>query len=1107
MRFFTKDKLFAGRLMVTLCVLLCLGVGKSFAKTSSGNFMIKNDLSGMPLQDVLHWMQEEGNVTFVYDVNQVDLNLDLELNTVGKTVGEVITHIKSSTDLDFVQKGETYFIKKKEENIKIDIDPAGEKEVKGTVKSAGEELIGVNVLIKGKNEGTITDVNGEFSLNVSPDDVLVFSFMGYSSVEIPVGNQSFIDVVMKEDFHQLDEIVVTGVAAAVPKSKLSITVEALDQQVLQNVPGTDVSSSLQGKIAGVRISGGTGAPGSNASIQLRGATSLSGSSDPLIIIDGVMTEGNLSDINMEDIDRMEVVKGAAASSLYGSRAANGVINITTKRGALQPGKTSISYRTEVGANVINYIPEKNSATNNRVENGEVLWGTSTPDSYYDNPYPKNDHDPFKQFFRPGNFQTHYLSGSGSSKDGNTSFFSSMQYMNEEGVIRETDGRQRLNMRLNVDHKINERLKFSASNLYVDNQTDNRAGQGTMDGFLYADPNVDFYALNDDGSPYKVNPNNLSRTINPLYELANTINETRSNRFLGNYRLNYEATNFLDLSAAYGIDRRNSRSFNMRPKGMLRVEGAPEMGSIGESTSVGLAQTLQLDMALHKKFGDFGTRLKFQYLYEANKNQSHGGGGTNLATTGLGRPNLGMASENLYAWSNTSTVVANNFSGALFLDYKDKVIVDMLLRRDGVSLFGSEERWQNFYRFSGAYRLNEDLKLPRVQEMKLRASYGVAGLRPPFEAQYEVIGVDNGQITTPQTMGNVNLKPSFAKELEVGFDVAFLDRFMINANYARSVNTDQILKVPVSAASGFAYQWDNIGTLESNVFEITLHAKVMEKKNFRWDANVTFDRIRQKVQELNRSGFSVVSGGIFRIEEGETLGAMYGQKFATSLNEVSNQVAEGVNVADVFTINNHGYVVRRDQIGTSEEVPMFVLNDDGSRKDMKIGDSNPDFNMNWGNTFTWKGLSVYALLGYQHGGDLVNHSRRYMMVNQVAAEMDATKMGPGEAKAARYYNELTTSTSTNSHFIEDATFLRLRELSVNYSFSKQQLDRMGLGFFQAVKVGFIGRNLFTLTKYSGFDPEGGYSGSESEGLSPNILKFDTSSYPPFSTFSGSLSITF
>lgn len=1080
-----------------LCFLLSSALGFS-ANVFPQNANLSLNVQNKTVKEVFKDIENQSQLKFFYNDDFKGLNRIVSINIDDKSFQQVMDMLLTDASLTY----------KEFDNNVIVITPNDQDYlnpvIRGRVIDAitGEPLVGVNIYVEGTTHGVVSNVDGNYTIEVPfPESVLVFSFIGYQQSTVLVADNDIINIELLQDQKFLDEVVVTGVIASTPKTKLGFTVESISGEDIQRAPSVNIANSLSSRSAGIKVGSSGSAPGSNPDIQLRSLTTIFGSSNPLIIIDGVLTEGNLSDINSDDISSIEIVKGAAASSLYGSRAANGVINITTKRGTgIRAGTSEITARTEVGQSFIPYVPQKTSAINFQSTGGEIDYNNPRPDGAYLTPYPRVT-DPVGMFFDPGFYQTQYLSFRGNSENGRTALFTSLQYTDEKGVVKLTDGLSRANFRLNLDHRVNDRIKVVASNLYSQSSIDQRA-VGGWDMFYYADPDADFLTPNEDGTPYNVNVNRLNpRQSNPLYIINNTINETSRNRFMGHYAIDFDVLDNLQLSAAYGIDRIGSESFGLTPKGLLQADQEIlTNGNISRSNSNTLAQTLQGDAFFHQTFGNFNTKVRLQYLYESSDYNWFSGSGSHLAVKGKDVTNLNQASQNLNVNSFTSKVIAQNVSGVVFLDYKDKYIFDALIRQDGVSLFGERERWQTFYRVSGAWRLTQDFDIPGFRELKLRASYGVAGLRPPFAAQYEVVGLSNGVITSPVTIGNADLKSSFSNELEIGIDADFLNRFNLTLNYANSINTHQILEVPVSATTGFATQWQNAGKLEAHAWEASLGANLIRRQGLQWDIRLMYDRITQTVIELNRPGYAIVSGGIFRIEEGVPFGTFYGRKWARSLDEVANQVPEGYTLNEYFTLNNEGFVVRTETIGTNEEETIQIMDENRVFVEEAIGSVIPDFNLNLSSNFTWRKLNLFMLFGYQHGGDNYNHMRRYMMVNKVHSILDQTGKPDNEIKSIRYYDRLTTW--NNEYFIEDATFLKLRELALSYNISAEALNNfIGL---KNIRLSLIGRNILTLTNYSGFDPEAGHSES---GVDSSILRFDISSYPNFATYSFSVQVTF
>ena len=973
--------------------------------------------------------------------------------------------------------------------------------VSGVVKdNNGEPLPGVNVVVKGTTNGVITDIDGKFQLDAPQGATLVITYIGYVKQEVKAtGGELKIKLV--EDSQTLSEVIVTGVAAGTPKQKLGFSIEKVSAEKLLKVPATDAASALQGKIAGVRITKTSGAPGSESDIQLRGVKTIFGSSNPLFIVDGVLTENGLSDVNAEDIESIEVLKGAAASSLYGSRAANGVVSIITKRGTgMEGGKVQVDFRTEYGKNFLGYVPGRSKATNRQIKDGNVIFGVTDPDQVYDNPYPQT-YDQIDQFFNPGNYFTTHLALKGTSQNNKMSIYTSIQTTNEGGIVKMVDGIDRTNIRLNVDYRIMDNLVFSTSNLYTRTKADNRA-DGAFGGLYRSDPSANLLAPNEDGSPYLVNVNKLSDYVNPMYNIANSRNESTSEKLLSFFSLKYDPTDYLTFSVSYGTTRGTGESLYLTPKGRLRYDLSQDPGWISRSMWKNTEQTVTVDASFYKKFGDFNTRVKLQYLYESSYSSNLNGGGGALGLGGMNITSVNLSSEQ-FAGSGVYKSIANNIAGMFVMDYKDKYILDALVRRDASSLFGANVRWQTFYRVAGAWRISQDFKIEGINEWKLRASYGVAGLRPPFEAQYEVFALQNGVPGNMETLGNKNLKPAFSKETEIGTDIRFLDRFNFSINYSIANNTDQILKVPVTPLTGAAFQWQNAGTIQTKVWEASLNADIINNKDWNWNMGLTYDKVKQKITKLNCTPY-MLNGTRFRIEEGIDFGVLYLDKFARSLDEVANQVPAGRKVDELFALNNQGFVVKRDQIGTINETPIKVKDDKGNIVALPTRSMTPNYNLNLNTTLSYKGFTLYMLWGYQDGGVVYNHSVRYTTEPKL---FDQTGKPWNEVKAATYYSnggqQIGLLGWDNDVLLFDASFLKLRELSLSYDFKLKPLQP----FVKNMRVSVIGRNLLTFTKYPGYDPEG-VSADKGKGVDSNSFRFESNDqYPLYRTITGSIAFTF
>jgi len=431
----------------------------------------------------------------------------------------------------------------------------------------------------------------------------------------------------------------------------------------------------------------------------------------------------------------------------------------------------------------------------------------------------------------------------------------------------------------------------------------------------------------------------------------------------------------------------------------------------------------------------------------------------------------------------------------------------MYRYDGSSLFGENERWQPYFRVSGAWRITEDFKMNNIQEMKLRAAYGTAGQRPPFSAQYEVMSVSNG-IASKSAKGNKDLKPSHTSEFEVGLDVDFLNRFSFSAVYANGITTDQFLQAPqASFANGWNTQWVNAGTLESNTIEASLQTKIINRSDFSWNLNVVFDRNRNKITELNIPPYQTGPEGqeaykAFYIREGETFGVMYGSHFLRSMDELAQQIGfmSGKKMED-YTINADGYVIPLGTEGTTSELPVKQLDENGKQAFVKIGDSNPDFKMGFASTMNYKAFTLYFLFDWKQGGDIYNKTAQWLTRDDRHGMMDQAGKPENEKKTIDYYKAFYDVNDFNDFWIEDGTFVKLRELSLSYTMPRGTLSKFASGFVKDAKLSLIGRNLLTFTNYTGFDPEVGTTNGT------QIYAYDFAGYPNFRAFSASLELKF
>lgn len=1074
--------------------------------------------------------------------------------------------------------------------------------IEGEIRSAvtDEPLPGANIVLRGTTIGSATNIDGTYRFTVPATRVtgesveLVASFVGYrqrvQTITLTAGTHN-VDFTLARDVLGLEEVVVTGVVGATHRERLPFTVGLVSRTDLEQVPWTSADQALRGKIAGVTIVKGSGQPGASSSIRLRGATSITHSLEPLYIVDGAILSGPLVDFDALDIESIEVVKGAAAASMYGSRAASGVINITTRRGReLGMNQTNITVRSEWGFNQLpNTIPRNMShfyrvddpnnpgtyldedgnpvpkesydpATGTYVDNRVIdAWPENDGIYFADKPFPTGTqlYDHVDNFFNPGVFSLNSVSISGRTV--NTNFLVSAQNMIEPGVISwdrswsgvnpatgeqlsyslrdGLDGYTRRNVRVNLDHRLSPELSLSVSGSFANSVRDDYPGG--LFGLLLLPPDVDVLAPNDDGEPYRIRPGaDVTEQSNPLYAIANADLETTRQRFLTSAELRYSPLDWLNFETNLGFDRRDTHAETFYDQGFKTL--LPSLlneGQYGRSNRIDVSLNSSFDVNVVHNFGQLATNTRLRYLAEMWDIES-------MATTGRAFTVPGIRNwdntdrEQVLFGNHIERVRSEGFFFITGLDYDGRYIMDFLVRRDGSSLFGPDDRWQTYYRVSGAYRMAQEDWWPSesLNEFKLRYSIGTAGGRPRFDAQFETWSFVAGS-PLKRTLGNRELIPEFSTEQEIGLEIGFRDRILLELVYSNTITEDALMLVPLSGIFGYSHRWENAGEIESNTFEASLRAFALQRRDMALSFNFNFDITDMVINHMDVPcytwGPQLQNANVFYNCDGEKFGTFYGDMWMTSFDQLPDGLPR-----NQFDINDDGYVVWvgdgntwQDGIadrlwGTSTSIdgqafnwgmPIKFIDEDGNQLH-PLGRAVPDFAWAFGTNFRYKNLSLYALLESEVGHNIYNMQKQWPMRDSPThGDLDQSGKPDGQKKPHAYYVSLYNIAAPNSHFVEDGTYVKLRELSLRYRFDSSMLRPIFGGWVRNIAVGVIGRNLLTWTDYSGFDPEIGVAASNTGfgtyGYAPQsagatIVRFDgTQAYPNYRSYTFFVEINF
>ena len=1003
-------------------------------------------------------------------------------------------------------------------------------------RSTDQPLVGAQVYLDGTAIGGLTQEDGRYVLNGIPSGTytVIVQLIGYAhgraeNVVVREDRPAVVDFEVAITALKLEEVVVTGTVDPIAGVKVPFTVGKVTKQDMP-VPAIRAETSLQGRVAGVRVTRPTGQPGSGADVLLRGATSIftdGRSNEPLYVVDGVILGAGLSDIDAADIESIEVVKGAAAASLYGSRASAGVVQISTSRGRdVTEGNTRFLVRSEFGFNKINirrnYITRHHHYLVDPVKGYVDAAGNPVgkesrvvdPNLIADNEYPGPLYDHLDLFFNAGAYLRNSFSIAQNTR--NTNFMVSFNTQNDRGVVNGVcdaslfdplpvpkdcgnDGAWLYGMRANLDHRLRDDLNFAVSTYY------SRYRQEDADVFydiMFMPPDVDMRTKNSDGEPFLIQPDEFTLQENPLYRLAYQENEDVRSRFTGSVTTRYSPANWFSLEANASFDRSDRHDNNYTPIGFKNLETV-STGSVTRNNDLTQALNANVAASFLRTFGDLTTRTKFQYLFEKETNDGRDAFGSSLAVSGV--PDIDVATT-YDAGSNFSEIRSVGYSAIAGLDFRGKYIGEVMFRRDGSSLFGPEERWHNYYRVSGAWRISEEpwWFIPSLNEFKLRYSLGTAGGRPAFNYRYEVWNVSGGGNVSKGTLGNKELKPEHQTEQEFGIDMILNNRYSLQLVYAHSNVEDQLLEVPLPGVYGYSSQWQNAGTIDSKSLEATLEARVIDRPDWGWSLNFIADRTRSEITEFNRSCF----GNTPYYCVGTRIGTLRGINWLTAPDQLATLHPSAL---DQFDVNDDGLLVwvgsgntYRDGLaknlwGTSGDVdgtnydwgiPIRMLDEEGLPAAVPIADANPNVNLGLGSNIRWGGLTLYALLDAKIGGDIYNNTRQWAYRDNTHSDFDQADKPDELKKPVNYYQRLYSTNSQNAWFVEDGSYLKLRDVVLQYTFGRNQIQRLmgGLGIEQ-LTLGVTGRNLLTFTGYTGFDPEVGSIRTAYDGfVYPNFRTF-------------------
>lgn len=982
-----------------------------------------------------------------------------------------------------------------------------QRTITGTVTSAedGQPVAGATVMIKGTTTGISTDINGKYLISAAPGAVLEFRFLGMTTKEVTVGTSTVVDVALEYELTGVDEVVVVGYGSAI-KRTVSGAITKVDTKGLSEMPTASFESAIQGKTAGVFIEQASGKLGEAVKMRIRGSSSVSANNQPLYVVDGVpITTESLSNVNnqpvspladlaMSDVESIQVLKDASAAAIYGSRASNGVVIITTKRGKSGATKFNIDYTTGISEpsnlvkwlNADQYIELMNESMDNVSDGDGLVWGWLPKEDIWDIFVPGwnegYDTDWQKEAFQRGTLNRINVSGSGGNES--TTYYTGISYDHTKGILR-GNNMTKFSGRLNLDQKATEKLNFGLQMNLIRTEMDrveNDNAFATPLQLVAQAPVTPVY----DPETGELNTNTIY--YNGLISLRDGFNNQTSFRSLANAYGSYKILKNLTFRSEFGTDIMDLREKNFW--GRLTIGAGPAGEAQNRSVRV-VNYNWENYFTFAKTFDAHDINVVAGMSYQESN------------TTGSDVQGKGFPTDDFNNIANAAeaTVFSSWDEAHSYLSYfaranyklSDKYLFSVSGRVDGSSRFGVDNRYGFFPAVSAGWILSEEDFMSGIKNtlsyLKLRASYGITGNSgiPDYAhlALYTGVNYAGRNALQPTQLQSRELGWENTAQTDIGIDFGFFkNRLSGELDFYYKKTTDLLLYRTLPSTSGFEGVWSNIGELENKGIEFALHSNNFVG-DFKWttDFNIAFNR--NKI--LNINGPEITPNGINYVIEGQPIGVFKMRKYAGVdpdngdaiyyINDTSNEATSNYNLAG----------------------------------DLIVGSPNPDFTGGFNNSMEYKGFDLNILMSFVYGNDVFNGGGRYQSANgdwfdnQTVDQMNRWQ-NPGDitdVPQARLGE--SNGTNNSSRYLSDASYLRIRNVNFGYNFPASVLRKARLS---AMRIYLGVQNLYTFTNYKGWDPEVNYTGTGRSTQNTNIIQgYDFYTAPQARTYTLGVNLSF
>lgn len=1055
------------RAMKIFLLFAFLTVGSCFAsETYSQEASFSINYNNKTVKEVINEIENSSEFIFFYLDKSIDLNRKVSINVENKKIDTILDQLFSGTENNYSISDRQIIISKKEAPVNTETNQKDTRTISGTIRDNMGPVTGANILVKGTTNGTITDLDGKFTLeNVPANAILQVSYIGYLPQEIEINNRSLFNIVLEEDNQALDEVVVVGYGT-VRKADLAGSVSVLDSKSFKDQPIKQVSDALQGRVSGVQVQN-SGVPGGTVKIRVRGSGSINRSNDPLYVIDGIVRESGLTGLNPEDIQSMQILKDASSTAIYGSRGANGVVLITTKTG--KANTRQVMFDAQIGVGTV----AKRYDTLNPYEFA-TLYNT-----YRANTFSSDQLSAFQngtagtdwqdEIYKTGITQDYKLTFSGGSDK--IQYLVSGNYVGQEGVVIENSNK-RYQARANITSQVLDWLHVTAdvnASHNVRKSGDFNAGKGNIINVAMNYSPV-LGILNENGT-YTRDPYSALTQNNPVGILREQVGETLNDIVNARIDLKFDILPGLTFTTSNGVDYNDQKGYSFSTKKVTNSNNG-----MGNSDAYRMTLQTTNNLTYQNKWGDHA--LTATAVYEATQSEYRymALNGTGLLTESVGWWNVNMASsrtsDNSYSkWALMSGV------GRVMYNYKDRYMLTGTIRADGSSKF-FDDKWGWFPSIAAAWSLNNEDFMENqniFQDLKIRASYGLIGSQAinPYatlglmsKAMYAFGG--SSQYTgywVGTTVATPNLSWETTHQFDLGVDFSVLNhRLNISFDYFDKRTKDGLLQRSIPNYDGGGSYWVNAAEVSNRGIDFSINATIFDTPDFSWSSTFNGTYLKNEVKDLGGldfvSGISPAAGmiptdGVTRVEVGQPIGAFYGYEWI-GLEEIYNDKGEFVAAMDAFVDQNKDGII-------------------DSKDRTFIGKANPDFTLGWNNSLRWKNWDLNMFFTGSFGADrlnLVRFTGTAMTGDFAFITLREYLNNNYDVKgvSARYPSVSVTgndyqSASASTKFLESANYFRLDNLSLSYNLPKK------IAKFADLRFTFSCQNLFTITSYKGMDPAG------------------------------------